>query len=160
MRGRKRTPEPVLKIKGTFRKDRQVKTISMKPVNSLPDCPAWMNKTAKEIYYKQGPGLLTIKQLTESSIPIFQVYCQVTGKLFDLEKELETLKSGSYLQHDDRLTDRILKLEILSNNLIKNIRSLASEIGLTPASAIRVAPAPVAEESKFDQWNKKYNGVK
>jgi len=157
-RGRKKQPDAILKVKGTFRKHREVKTIELKPINSLPACPDWLNNTGKQIYRTQGPSLMKIKQLTDYNLSTFVTYCQLTGKLFELEKELETLKKGSYSTHDKDTLDTIMSMERLSTNLVKNIRSLASEFGLTPASS-KFLPKPEKEQSKFDDYIQKYGVV-
>jgi phage terminase small subunit len=158
-RGRKKQSDAILKIKGTFRKDREQKTIKLIPFSGLPACPVWVNDTGKRIYCTQGPGLLNIKQLNEFNLSTFITYCQITGKLFELEKELEKLKNGSYSKHDKESLDRILALERLSTNLVKNIRSLASEFGLTPASAGRAFREPEKEPSKLEIYMQKYSGT-
>lgn len=114
-------------------------TTSRRPLDAVaPDCPDWLEPDAVEEWGRVVPDLEKSGSLCSLDLGILASYCQTFARWRQCERELS--QAGGML-----LGARINPAAKHAENLCKLLRSLAAELGLTPASRGRLGEGDTTE---------------
>jgi len=96
-----------------------------------PVCPKWLDNYAHKVWERLAPVLKQMGLLTFADRETFACYCQSVSDyrraMQIIEKEgVTTATNTGYVSKHPAVT--------MKNEALKNIKSLASEFGLTPSS--------------------------
>jgi len=134
MAGRRPKPTALKIIKGTARKSRLNKN-EPKPevISSNTRCPEWMNPEGKKEWKRMAGKLREVGLLTNCDITAFTMLCQMWGEY------VTGTKTG----------------EPVSMAHVTQMRLLAGEFGLTPASRSKVAVSTTEsnKSNEVDPWD-------
>jgi P27 family predicted phage terminase small subunit len=140
---RPRKPTEQKRREGTERPARANPDEPVYPAEA-PPMPEWLSETARAEWGRLIPLLASQGVLAVTDLGIYAAYCQGIADLEAVTKELETAdryyKSGTLIKEHPGVK--------LSLKLQEQIKLLASELGLTPASRSKVrpnAPAPPSD---------------
>ncbi len=153
MAGRRPKSREQKKLSGTLQPCRDnIKPISLKPLQKIPNVRSYMNKYAIDIYKTTAQSLLENGLLNHANLPIVRAYACELGRY---EEALEKISDGTYLIEIKDSKDRLVR--VLVDPLVKmapqNLNTanrLAIELGLTPASSSKVPIMPKIEEDPFE----------
>lgn len=121
-RGRKRLPDNVHVLRGTFKPNRhgsREKKPLLEP--GIPSPPAWLKGAALAEWRRVVKILKPTNVLTIADRTIITQYCLLFGKM---SERLDDFSAGDHHQ----------------------LRTLCSELGLTPASRAKLAPSGKAKD--------------
>lgn len=96
-----------------------------------PECPDWLDAMARAEWSRVVPDLEASGALCQADLGILASYCQTFARWRQCEAELTA--AGCML-----VGNRINPAAKHAENLCKLLRSLAAELGLTPASRGRL----------------------
>ncbi len=137
MKGRKRTPTPVLAARGSWR----AKTRPDEPIIEAkePDCPAHLDEGAQIEWARVVPLLMAMRVLSPADRGVVAVYCMAYSRWQRAETEIAagghvvTLSGGRQLQSP---------WLGIATKAMEQVHKLSAELGITPASRSRVSAAP------------------
>ena len=139
--GRPKKPTAALKLAGTFRKDRRNNDEPM-PSVVIPDMPKFLKGEARKEWNRIAPLLAKRKCLTEWDRSMLAMYCQEWGKYVRLNKEFDS---------DVGMVNMMRE----STTLLKNIKTLAVEFGLSPSSRAGLSMGKADTNNPFEALMKK-----
>jgi P27 family predicted phage terminase small subunit len=119
-KGRPKKPTSLLKLQGTLQKCRRNDDEPMPDV-VIPDAPKFLKKEALREWNRIAPLLAKKKCLTEWDRSLLACYCQEWGKYVMINKTFNT---------DVGVVNMLRE----STTLLKNIKAIATEFGMTPSS--------------------------
>lgn len=150
--GHNRKPETLKALEGNRgRRDptKQPEESPPKPKEStqLPTCPGWLNPEAKREWHRVCSELSKKGILVKVDRSILSGYCSAYARWRKAEEDLN--KNG--LTQDAR-HGRVARPEVkIARESLQQMRTLASELGLTPKSRTAVTPHDVPKsKSKED----------
>jgi P27 family predicted phage terminase small subunit len=133
MRGRKDTPTPILKYRGTYRKDRRKREMELK--TDLPACPAWLSDNAKKEWNRIVKEMGSLGIITTLDRTVLAMHCQYIAdyleakKIIDDEGMTNKTSNGNIIQHP---------AVGIKNTAFLGIMKTAVELGLTPSARCRL----------------------
>jgi P27 family predicted phage terminase small subunit len=131
MRGRKPTPDNVLRLRGTLRADRHGSR--MRTECAEPDAPGVLRGAALDVWRRTVPLLLELRAVAKIDGDALARYCVAQAAW-----EALVVRAGRTKKHKD--LDALMKV---MRGLSSTANRLGGELGLTPASRSRVrASAP------------------
>jgi P27 family predicted phage terminase small subunit len=140
MRGRKPTPDNVLRLRGTLRADRHGSR--MRTECAEPDAPKVLRGAALDVWRRTVPLLLELRSVAKIDGDALARYCVAQASW-----EALVLRAGRAKTHKqlDALTKVMRALASTANRL-------GGELGLTPASRSRVrASAPESDDDRTEK---------
>lgn len=148
MAGRKPTPNAIKKLKGTNQPVRMRDEPNFGTIVKVPPAPKYFNKYAKREYKTVCARLLTINILNDVNIALVAAYALEIGKYYEAEEKLSEVGRLDISKDADGNILKIsrLPLDKMASDYLANAKSLAVELGLTPASSSRVK-APEQKQS-------------
>ena len=150
MRGRKPATYAQKKLRGEKKKKRLEGLDKIEPkgekIKELPPAPEWFTEIQRAAYEDKGNKLIYLGVLTDMNYELFVSYVNLISKHLMYEKKITKLmKSNGDI-------DTIGKLQRMSNEAVKIAKSIASDFGLTPASALRFKGAVKEESNEFEKY--------
>jgi P27 family predicted phage terminase small subunit len=145
MKGRPKKPTEMLKLSGTFRKDRR-HADEPTPDIAIPDMPTFLKGEARKEWLRIAPLLASRQCLTEWDRSMLAAYCFEWGQYVKLCQEInksgytETTSNGNIIQNP---------LVGAKNKSLKNCKEIALEFGLTPSSRTRLSISQVEADNPF-----------
>ena len=136
--GRPRKPTALKILQGTLRKDRTNPDEPRPEVGLLP-CPRYLDDEAKREWKRLAPQLYALGLLTKLDKAALAVYCQAWSHWVEAERHLH--EEGHLISTPNGFQQPSHWLGIASK-AIAQIRAMAVEFGLTPASRSRLSVAP------------------
>lgn len=127
----------------------------MQPEVGLPDAPAHLNREARKEWKRITPILLELGVLTKLDRSALAIYCQVWGRLVDLETALaarQALMKASGRDESEAYMDRTpngyrkqaVEIEMI-NALQKQVIQYQAQFGLSPSARVRIRPIASAQ---------------
>jgi P27 family predicted phage terminase small subunit len=151
-KGRKKTPENVLKFKGTYRADRANKEAPL-PDPDSPCAPAWLSKEAREWF---GVLKSRIEDIGLASKTYTEMLALAAQRIAEIEELNETIEeAGKFYKTTNTKGDTIYKTRPAisqRNEALRHLQSLLAEFGLSPASINKVK----VDKAKQDAENKPF----
>jgi P27 family predicted phage terminase small subunit len=146
MAGRKRLPQKVKQARQTLRYCRENDNEpTFVLTQEIPDPPKYLSKVGRDVYYSTASELLSFGILTRVSLSLFVMYCIEVAVYFDamerVYKESFVLvnKQGNFVPNP--------WIKIANDSLMATVR-IATEFGITPASASKVNAINPGESDK------------
>ena len=139
MAGRPRKPVALKKLTGTAQPCRVSDEPQYERVVKIPPAPKYMNKHAKKAYRTTTEQMNRLGLLNEVNIPIVVMYANELGLYWEAQERLNS--EGRYDTVMDKLgntKERRKDLDKAASQYFENIKKMATELGLTPASAHKV----------------------
>ena len=134
-------PSAVLKLRGTFRKDRS--RHEPKPPPDAPECPDWLDEQAKSAWQQLLPQLQQMGVLSRIDANALARYCQFFARWKKAEQFLA--KHGDvYPIKDEQGKVRCLQQVpqvAIAHKLGALLTRLEQEFGMTPSSRTRIQTA-------------------
>jgi P27 family predicted phage terminase small subunit len=146
--GKKKTPDHLKLVKGTFRKDR-VKKDAPSPSKKLAVAPSHLNDRA--VYYF---NLIVNRMDGRASDTFTEIISSLAIRLEECERYYSIIYETPFFQTVDGFGNKVLKNHPLSTQYKEAMRhshTLLGEVGLTPASISRMGGGK-KEETK-DPWD-------
>lgn len=144
--GRPKKPPQLKILEGSFRKDRDDLGISqMKPVG-MPECPAWLPKSAAKYWGEIGPKLEQVGLISLLDSAAFAAHCDSVGKFEEITEKLATVEHML-----DKTPNGLMiqsALFTIRNKLWDQVMKSAGEFGLTAAASGKVK-APEAKKDSM-----------
>lgn len=131
--GRKRSPEKLKEIKGTARSDRKGEDMGIVPISILPEPPDYLTNDGVKIYHEVGEKLNQLGILNDFNIEVFGVLICELSSYIKLQRDIKS--EGHVLKG---ITININPKVKVANTCFANIRSMASEFGMTPNGLLRM----------------------
>ncbi|MGB3346641.1 MAG: phage terminase small subunit P27 family [Candidatus Humimicrobiia bacterium] len=134
-----------------------------KPIPIDLKCPDWLLAEAKEEWKRLAPELERLGLLTKIDKVSFEAYCQSYAKWKKAEKFLKkhgmTIKIPQKDEYGNVVSIQVKKFPEVSiaNECLKQIRSFASEFGLTPSSRGRLFLPGETPEDEMEKLLSKIN---
>lgn len=149
MKGRKPTPANQHKLRGTYRPDRGHGT-EPKAAPGIPVAPEWLDGAALDEWNRIIVELSAMETLAGADRALIVGYCECWGQWQAAVIELR--KTGTVVRGTSG--GAILSpFFTASLRLLKELRPLAAELGLSATSRARLRIQPRADESdEFDQF--------
>jgi len=139
MAGRPRKPDALKKLTGTDQPCRMSNAVEFERVTKIPPAPSYMNKYGKRAYRTTTQQMALLGLLNEVNIPIVVMYANELGLYWEAQEELAT--EGRYDDHKDKQGNKrkVRKdKDKAASQYFENIKKMAVELGITPASAGRI----------------------
>lgn len=146
MRGRKPTPAKLKILRGNPGR-RPIKK-EPEPKAGIPEAPAHLSKAAREEWDRLTAELHACGLLSVCDRGELAAYCQVWGRIVDLEEQIAGLTKGKYLLKGNSGVYMNPIIGIL-NRQYELLAKFGSEFGLSPASRSRIR-----HETKEETENK------
>jgi P27 family predicted phage terminase small subunit len=115
-----------------------------RPRVAIPPCPKWLTGVARTEFKRAAKLLVNLQVLTEADRTALAAYAHQYAKW--LEAEQKVVELGAVLVSPKSGGLYINPWQGVANMALKNLRSLAAEFGMTPASRSRVSAIGPAEE--------------
>lgn len=145
-RGRKPKPTAIKVLEGNPGK-RKLNDLEPKPDKKAPECPVWLNKSAKDEWNRLSKNLEQLGLLTELDMAAFAGYCQAFARWKEAEEFIE--QHGSIVKTPSGYWQQVPQVSIAQSNL-KIMLKFCSEFGLTPSSRSRII-AGEAKKQEVDE---------
>lgn len=140
MKGRKKTPAKVLQLRNIKNKGRiNLNEPQFEPKS--PECPAFLNDRARHYWDLLVSELLAVGIIARVDLGILAAYSTALATLERAETEIQKHGYNGYIQ----LTvagEKKSPWVLIAKESRDQIRSLGSELGLTPASRARLKASP------------------
>lgn len=137
------SPTPThLRIVRGVRTDR-INTSEPKPKQAEPKCPTWLSREAKTVWKRTADQLRTMGLLYEADQDVLVAY---VGAVVNYQRATKIVDTEGVLvegRRDGMVTNPAVRVQ---RDAAQQIRMLAGELGLTPASRTRLK----AEETSDD----------
>lgn len=156
-KGRKPISNALKVLKGTDQPCRMREEVQYDKITKIPKSPEFLNDYAKKVYK------ITAKQLAEKgvldvvNINVVVMYAAEMGKYIEAEEGLKT--EGRVLISYTKFGSKSYRnpLDKMASEYLANATRLATELGITPASASKVKSAVTGEgQDEFDKLLNKY----
>lgn len=145
-RGPRPTPTKILQARDSWRAaDRADADGPLFPVDE-PSCPDWLPKEAKAEWRRIVGQLLTAGLLSKANRATLTAYCLAWAEVHEAESALK--KTGRVIKGKKSPWVAIARAARLE------LRQLAAEFGMTPASAGKVSAAAKEPEKKNEEKDK------
>lgn len=158
-KGRKPTSNVLKKLKGTDQPCRIREEIIFDKITEIPNPPAYLCSEAKKVFRVTAQQLAMKGILDVVNINTVLLYASEMGKYIEAEKDLKKNGRTTEVRNKDGLLMKIIRnpLDRMASEYLANATRLASELGITPASASRVKIGNKDEEGdEFDKFMNDY----
>jgi P27 family predicted phage terminase small subunit len=156
-RGPKPTPAPLLKLRGSFRRDRAHDDVH--PPEGVPDCPDWIDEEAKAAWAHLVPMLQAMGVLTRIDGGALARYVQYWARWKKAELFIQR-HGDSYPLKDEKGQIKCIQQfpqVAIAHKLGVLLSKLEQEFGLTPSARSRInltaaqaqSVAPVGKDRFF-----------
>lgn len=143
MKGRKPIPTGVKKLMGNPGK-RPLNDREPKILGGLPTCPDFLTDVAKQEWRRVAAELHHAQLLTTVDRALMAAYCQQWAQWRELQEGIA--QSGS-------IGAAIITGELnASLKLVASLRTLANELGLSPAARTRIRTAPADQVDELEMF--------
>jgi P27 family predicted phage terminase small subunit len=142
--GRSKEPTDLKILRGNPGK-RPIGENEVKPLPIIGECPIWLDMYAKEVWKEFSPKLDKLGLLTEADFLDFQNLCIQAGMLRRAYEDLEK-KRTLVMETPSGYQQQRPEIGII-NSCTKNITSLCSKFGMSPADRSGIVN-PKATEKK------------
>ncbi len=157
MAGRGRPPKPTaIKVLEGNPGKRPLNKNEPKPKKIAPKCPSWLEPDAKKEWKRLSKELETMGLLTQVDMAVFAGYCQAYARWKEAEEFIS--KHGSILKTNSGYIQQIPQVSIAQQNL-KQMRSLCSELGLSPSARSRLNISSTGTTIEGDAMSELLAGV-
>lgn len=154
MKGRKKIPTALKKMKGTDRKDRELENeMIVSHVISMPDPPLFLNEFGAAEWHKVTNELANLSMLHSVDLGMLSSYCREMGIYFEMVEELKAGQVERTYDKDGRLRASKLKPEVkIARDSLDRAIKLAVQFGFTPSSraSIQMPEQKKKVENKYD----------
>lgn len=141
MKGRKKTPAKILQL----RKSRWATDNEPKVELGIPAAPDFLSKIARKYWDQLVNDIHQAGILAQIDGGIFAGYCTALANLEIAEKGIQ--KDG-YIQSTEHAGDKKTPWVLIAKEARDQIRSLGSELGMTPASRARLKATPAEDKTQ------------
>ena len=148
MRGRKPTPTAILRLHGS-RRARHRREPEVKP--RIPTCPLELDEVARAEWERITRELHRARVITRLDRAALAAYCSAWSRFIQAQQELQ--KSGPVVKSPSGYPILNPWLSVL-NASIKQMTTLLSELGLSPAARTRIRVEPPGPSSELDQFTR------
>lgn len=149
MPGRKRVPTVIKQARGTLQPCR---TNPNEPdyvlAHDIPDPPDFLSEYGRKVYYSTAEELLRVNVLTNISLPVFIMYCTEMSKYYEASQQL---KKTSVVYKSSSSDPKVNPWQRVASDTLNNIMRIATEFGITPASAGKVKATPPILDPKAEK---------
>jgi len=153
MAGRPKKPDALKKLSGTDQPCRMGNAAEYSKVTKIPAAPKYMNNHAKRAYRTTTEQLNLLGLLNEVNIPIVVMYANELGLYWEAQEELAT--EGRYdtitYKNGDQKEVRKDK-DKAASQYFENIKKMAVELGITPASSSRIKLPAKPDSNPFTNF--------
>ena len=161
-KGRKPLPTAVKILEGDRGKGRRpLNRNEPKPNADQVKCPTWLMPEAKKEWKRLAPPLVAMGVLTNNDVTNFAGYCEAYARWRESEEFIN--QHGVMVKTPSGYLQQVPQVSIALQSL-KQMQSLASEFGLTPASRSRLfamtGDAPDAEDPMEQLLNQRWSDAK
>ena len=116
------------------------------PQPRLPRAPEHLSEAAKKEWKRAGRFLLQLGLISDIDLAAFAAYCTAYGRWVEAEQALQTY--GLMLKSPGGFPVQSPYLGV-ANRALEQMRSLLSELGMSPASRTKVDAVPQQEPDKW-----------
>ena len=150
--GRKPKPTDLKILQGSKHKER-INLNEPKFDKSMPECPTYLDKNAKEIWQEKAKELHQAGILTVIDSDSLAIYAQLFSRLLKLEKDIK--KEGLML--NDKINPKVVEARLT----IQQVRQFSAEFGMTPSSRTRLSVVNPDSGDEVDEFlnNKKKSKI-
>lgn len=134
-KGRKALPGKIHQLHGSYRGDRHGGEMQVETI--LPDPPDRLSDEAKAEWERLAPELHKLGILTALDLAILEAYCNVFARYLKAERRLAEIVDGELSVTPNGYEQQSAWFQV-ANICIKQMQSLCSEFGLTPATRARL----------------------
>jgi P27 family predicted phage terminase small subunit len=153
-RGRKPNPANVVALRGNAGKRSTPKeNVNVDCPKKAPAAPTYLKDIARKEWRRIAPELVKNGILSILDYPILEAYCTAYADMVDAQKAIDD--DGRYYESETKDGSKIKRKHPAVADLsesIKLLRSLGSELGLTPASRSRVSGSKKDEGSALGKF--------
>lgn len=152
-RGRARTPTKVLKLRGTYRKDRhglESDEPQFAALTELPEPPGFLDDVAQYEWHRVGPDLVEQGLLTTVDLAAFTCYCLNVARMVAAEKQINVDGMVVPGPRGPRAHPAVL----IARQCGAEVRKFAQEFGLTPSARTRVRPTEKPKPKEDNPWDR------
>lgn len=137
--GRKPLPKAAKELAGTFRGDRHnPNSLTIAPLTTLPRCPAHIQGVAQKTWRRVGKLLVEMGVLTAVDLDGLEAYCVIVARWQYAEAHLAETNGLMTLGGLTGLVVVTSPYLRIADDCLKQIRGWMSELGITPASRVKV----------------------
>ncbi len=151
--GRKRKPDALKVLQGTFRKDRSNPN-QPKPTHGIPKFdPKLLSKNAQKHYKRIAQILDKMKILTEADVFALEILAQALADYYDAKEKIEL--EGKTIDYINHRGDRVIKVNPLvsiMNESRRTVINLLSRFGLEPSARASLNIAPEVDDDRENKW--------
>ena len=153
-KGRKPTTNALKKLKGTDQPCRMREEIIYDKITEIPNPPSYLCTEAKKVFLVTARQLANKGILDVVNINTVLLYASEMGKYIEAEKDLKKTGRTTEVRNKEGLLMRVVRnpLDRMASEYLANATRLASELGITPASASRVKIEDKNEGDEFDKF--------
>ena len=158
-KGRKPISNALKKFKGTDQPCRMREEITFDKITEIPGPPSYLCVEAKKVFKVTAQQLADKGVLDVVNINTVLLYASEMGKYIEAEKELKKKGCVIELHNEDGILMKATRnpLDRMASEYLANATRLASELGITPASASRVKVEGRKEEGdEFDKFMRNF----
>lgn len=151
--GRPPKPNALKKLSGTDQPCRMNANPEFQKVVKVPPPPTYLSKFGKKAYKITSHQLAALGLLSEINIPLVVMYANELGNYWEAQEDLSV--NGRYDTVVDKMGNkRKLRkdLDKAASNYFENVKKLAVELGITPASAGRIKMPEKKSSNPFDNF--------
>ena len=150
MRGRKKIPTALKKLKGTDRKDRLLSNeMEVTRSVSMPEAPSFLNSFGVYEWEKVTNELANLSMLHEVDLGLLAAYCREIGTYFEMVEEIKMGQVERTFDKDGRLRSSKLKPEVkIARDSLDRAIKLAVQFGFTPSARASIPKPEIIEEVK------------
>ena len=159
MKGRKRKPSQLKVLQGNPGR-RPLNDAEPQPPPEIPAAPEFLHPAALAEWNRLAPLLFGLGLLSQIDRPALSCLCQSWALLLAVSEAIEKTPLFSASRKDERA--RVLQLLRIQRQASDQLRSWASEFGMTPASRTRVSvdKKPLAADNPFTKFGANHPGAK
>jgi len=126
---RKKTTTEEKKLKGTYRKDREMGVIPNIPIVKSTEAPDFLSPVAKSEWNRIFPHLAEANLITETDIMLLAMYCQEVSVYWDCMQKI----GDKGLTYDTQSGTKKTRSEyMIANQALKSIIAIATRYGFSP----------------------------
>lgn len=157
--GKKKTPDKMKVIKGTAQPCRLSGDTGLAASKTLPEAPDYLSDHAKKLYERMGQNFLHLQILNVYNIEMFAMLICELSNYMQLQKQINeegfTISSSKKVIENEHVTINNITTAInpklrIAKSIFANVRSLATEFGMTPNSFVNIATNMMREKPKDD----------
>ncbi len=149
MRGRKPRPTLLKLLDGNPGK-RAINGREPTPPKELPDCPDWLDVTAKGEWERMSGVLSEMGLLTSADRSALAAYCVSYSRWVQAEQQVQ--KFGTIVKSPEKNFPMKSPYLTVADQALESMRKLMVEFGLTPSSRSRIKVPDGGPMSDFDAF--------